>query len=138
MDDRKALGERRVGAVREGEEASARLVWWERRTGGDYRYGVTLEGPFGTVSGEASDLFEALSDVRRQLEPSGWAVAVQGARRDTFPSPMLRDMARGERVYVLRPGIPATPDDIVGTFDDAPAELLASVDEQRRHIDEME
>jgi hypothetical protein len=32
-------------------------------------------------------------------------VAVQGSRRDTYPSGMARDMGGGMRIYVLRPGL---------------------------------
>jgi hypothetical protein len=39
-------------------------------------------------------MFEALVRLRRQLEPDGLMIAVQGARRDTYPSGMARDMGQ--------------------------------------------
>lgn len=134
---REILGERDVEVVRSGESATARLTWWQEAREPKPRYGVVVDGPFGRVEAEGPDLFEALVLARRRFEPDGWLIAVQGARRDTFPSPMMRDMGGGEVVYVLRPGEPATRDDLVKTFDDAPSGLLATVDEQQRHIDEM-
>ena len=79
----------------------------------------------------APDMFEALVRLRRQLEPDGLMVAVQGARRDTWPSGMARDMGGGMRVYVMRPGPPAHREDLVKTLDDALPGQVATVDEQR-------
>jgi hypothetical protein len=58
-------------------------------------------------------------------------IAVQGARRDTYPSGMARDMGGGMQVYVMRAGRRARREDLVGTLDSAPADHLASLDEQR-------
>lgn len=79
----------------------------------------------------APDMFEALVRLRRQLEPDGLMVAVQGARRDTYPCGMARDMGGGTQVYVMRPGLHARPEDLVETLDDAPPDQIATVDEQR-------
>jgi phage tail tape-measure protein len=58
-------------------------------------------------------------------------VAVQGARRDTYPSGMARDMGGGMQVYVTRPGRHARREDSVKTLDDAPPDQIATVDQQR-------
>ena len=89
---------------------------------GNYTCPYTATGP---------DMFEALVRLRRQLEPDGMMVAVQGSRRDTFPSGMARDMTGGLQVYAMRPGRNARMKDLVGTLDDAPPDQLATVDEQR-------
>jgi hypothetical protein len=80
-------------------------------------------------------MFKALVRLRRQLEPDGLTVAVQGARRDTYPSGMARDMGGGMRIYVLKPGGPARMDDLVETLDDAPPDQIGTVDEQRAFAD---
>jgi hypothetical protein len=80
-------------------------------------------------------MFEALVRLRRQLEPDGLAIAVQGSRLDTYPSGMQRDMHGGMRVYVLRPGWPVSKDDVVKTLDDALVDQVATVDEQRAFWD---
>jgi hypothetical protein len=79
----------------------------------------------------APDMFEALVRLRRQLEPDGLMVAVQGARRDTYPSGMARDMGGGMQAYVIRPGLRARREDLVKTLDDAPPGQIATVDQQR-------
>jgi hypothetical protein len=93
---------------------------------GSYACPYTATGP---------DMFEALVRLRRQLEPDGLMVAVQGSRRDTFPSGMARDMGGGMQVYVLRPGRGARLEDLVGTLDDAPPDQMATVDEQQAFFD---
>jgi len=89
---------------------------------GNYTCPYTATGP---------DMFEALVRLRRQLEPDGLLIAVQGSRRDTYPSGMARDMGGGRQIYVVHPGRRADSDDLVGTVADAPSNLLATVDEQR-------
>jgi hypothetical protein len=130
MSGRDGATERQVRLSCRGSESAATLRWW--RDGSD-DYVVALERPAGEVVGRGPDLFEALVEVRRQLEADGCLLAVQGARRDTYPSGMARDMGGGAQVYVLRPGRPAR--ERVGTFDDAPVALLGTVEEQRRHFE---
>lgn len=130
MTDPAQVTQRPVRLVRGGAESTGTLRWWQS---GPRDFQVALDRPTGTVHGRGPDLFDALVDVRRQLEVDGWLLALQGARRDTFPSGMTREMAGGARVYVLRVGEQAR--DTVGTFDDAPAELLGTVEEQQRHFD---
>lgn len=79
----------------------------------------------------APDMFEALVRLRRQLEPDGLMIAVQGARRDTYPSGMARDMGGGMQLYVIRPGRRAHREDLVETLDDALPGQIGTVDQQR-------
>jgi hypothetical protein len=93
---------------------------------------VTKVGHYtGPYTATGPDMFEALVRLRRQLEPDGLMVAVQGARRDTYPSGMARDMGGGMQVYVLRPGGASGRGDLVKTLDDAAPDQLATVEEQK-------
>ncbi|MDQ0378608.1 hypothetical protein [Amycolatopsis thermophila] len=93
---------------------------------------LTRQGTYGgPYTATGPDMFEALVRLRRQLEAEGLSIAVQGSRRDTYPSGMARDMGGGERVYVLRPGQAARGDDLVDTFAEASLDQLATVEEQR-------
>jgi len=76
-------------------------------------------------------MFETLVRLRRQLEPDGLTIAVQGSRRDTWPSGMVRDMGGGMGVYVIHPGLNARREDVVSTLDNASPDQLATVDEQQ-------
>ncbi len=115
-----------VDAVRDGERA--RYVLTARRLD-DRRVELVADGPTGTHVATGDDLFEALRVVRRDVEPHGWRLAVNGARRDTWPSGMLRDRAAGASVYVLPPDPHRVPE-TVPTFGPAAEELLATVAEQ--------
>jgi hypothetical protein len=117
-------GEREVTALRAGERARSRLQW---RRDGDF-FVIEARGPWGLVTATAEDAFAALAAVRRQLEPNGWLLAVAGARRDAYPSGMLRELG-GEQVYVLVHGQPAQQR--LDTFSDAPPDAVTTVDEQR-------
>jgi hypothetical protein len=86
--------------------------------------------------GEGPDLFEALLSARRGLEAHDVRVGCNGARRDVFPSAMLRQAARGRRAYVLAmPRTVARPPtvDIFATAPDL--SVLSTVDEQRAWFD---
>jgi hypothetical protein len=122
-------GEREVTAVRRGERARCRLRWSQD---GD-AFTVEAGGPWGVVMATADDAFGALAEVRRRLEAEGWLLAVAGARRDAYPSGMLREMG-GEEVYLLVRGQPA--DRRLGTFSDAPPDAVTTVDEQREAYEE--
>ena len=73
------------------------------------------------------DLFEALRALRAALAPARPLCA--GARRDVWPSAMARD-GGGRKAYVTRMGSPSRTADLVDIFARAPAEEIASVDEQ--------
>ena len=135
QDYPRLLADRDVVVIQDGEPEQTRLRAW--LDGYDdqmpcYRIQlVTRAGNYTCpYTATAPDLFEALVRLRRQLEPAGLMVAVQGSRRDTYPSRMARDMGGGWKIYVMRPGLPGHPDDLVRTLDDAPPDQLGTVDEQ--------
>ena len=128
------LVDRDVLVIRDGEPEQTRLRGWlDGHDGPVPAYRIELVARVGRYTcpytATAPDMFEALVRLRRQLEPDGLMVAVQGARRDTYPSGMARDMGGGMQVYVLRPAQKDHPD-LVGTLDDAPAGQIATVSEQ--------
>lgn len=130
------LVDRDVVIVRNEQREHGRLRGWlDGHDGPVPTYRIELVTRVGhytcPYTATAPDMFEALVRLRRQLEPDGLMVAVQGARRDAYPSGMARDMGGGLRVYVLCLGQRARPDDLVETLDDAPSGQIATVDEQR-------
>jgi hypothetical protein len=134
------LADRDVVVIRDGQPQQARLRGWlDGHDGPLPRYRIELVARAGNYTcpytATAPDMFEALVRLRRELEPDGLAVAVQGARRDTYPSGMARDMGGGMGVYVMRAGLPARLEDLVNTLDDAPSDQIATVDEQRAFAD---
>lgn len=126
------LEDREVVVARAGERRQARLRGWLDGYDGPrplYRIELFLDGD--RYTGTAMDMFASLVRLRRQLEPDGWTVAVQGARRDTFPSGMTRDMDGGMRAYVMRPGQKSSIDDLVDTLADAELEQIGTIEEQQ-------
>jgi hypothetical protein len=126
-----------VTLVRGDERQDAMLHWvWQAHKSHDEAYRLQLEWPGPTVDVTAHDLFEALARTREQLEPQGWLIAVQGSRRDAFPSKMQRDMGGGLNVHLTRTGEPATLENVVATFAEADPSTLATVAEQRKHVEQ--
>ncbi|MGH8879900.1 MAG: hypothetical protein ACRD0P_21540 [Stackebrandtia sp.] len=125
------MAERVAVVLRRGGERRHQTLSW--RVGADYR--ITVDGPGRGREATGPDLFAALAGLRRQLEAEGWRIAVQGARLDTYPSGMARDMGGGRRVYVLHMGRAAASGDLVDTLDPVDdASPLATVDEQERRF----
>lgn len=130
------LVDRDVTVVRGSQPEQTRLqAWLDGHDGPVPRYRVELLTRLGhytcPYTATGPDMFEALVRLRRQLEPDGLMIAVQGARRDTYPSGMARDMGGGSTVYIMRAGQRARREDLVKTLEDAPTELLGTVDEQQ-------
>ena len=84
-----------------------------------------------SCAGRGADCFDALTGIREQIEPGGWFLGVNGARRDTWPSGSCRGTG-GFLVCHLTPGALPTREDLMQTFHEAPRETLATVVEQIR------
>jgi hypothetical protein len=130
------LEDRDVVVIRDGEPEQTRLRGWlDGYDGPVPTYRIELVTRLGNYTcpytATGPDMFEALVRLRRQLEPDGLMVAVQGARRDAYPSGMARDMGGGMQVYIMRPGLRGRREDLVKTLDDASPDQIATVDEQQ-------
>jgi hypothetical protein len=104
------LADRDVVVIRHGQPEQVRLRGWlDGHDGPIPTYRIELVTRLGSYTcpytATGPDMFEALVRLRRQLEPDGLMVAVQGSRRDTYPSGMARDMGGGMQVYIMRPGL---------------------------------
>ena len=80
------------------------------------------------------DLFEALCNLRKYLEPKGLRVLCNGSRVDAFPSEMSRQMGGGRRLYILKMGQPAQEDSLVDMFDMACDGKVGTVAEQEEYF----
>jgi hypothetical protein len=101
------------------------------KTGRDGRYAtLSLEAPDLqlVLQGRGRDFFDALQQLRLQLEPLGWYPLCNGARIDCYPSGMARDMGEGRAVYVLSQTVDKLP--LVPTFEPADREKMGTVAEQ--------
>lgn len=89
------------------------------------------------ISKTAEDYFSALCLIRRELEEEGIVLICNGASKDVFPSPMMRDMGDGDQAYRLKIGSPARMSDVVNIFDlDKDAFIVSTVDEQEMYYKE--
>jgi hypothetical protein len=95
------------------------LRWWMNP---DRTYSINLDGPDEPVACTGNDLFQVLQEIRQELEPRGWLIAVQGARKDAYPTGMVRDMIGARRVYILRVGQQVKREHLVDIFAEAAAD----------------
>ncbi|MEU9256281.1 hypothetical protein AB0D66_31230 [Streptomyces sp. NPDC048270] len=124
------LHDSEVALVSEGGSAPGRLV----AEFSDTEYTVRISYSGKVVEATAWNLFEALADVRRELEREGLKPAVEGACRDVYPSRMALEMGGGRKAYRWPlADRPVT----VGIFDAVPDDecgRLAYVGEQRDFV----
>jgi hypothetical protein len=124
------LHEHAVQAVNpESASLDCRISWIALSPHGRYRMTAAVSDA-APVEVEASDLFEALRQVRLAFESRGVLLCCAGARRDVWPSGMQRDMGEGRVAYVLTLPRTAERPPRVGIFDPAPRETIATVAEQ--------
>ena len=121
------MAERDVLVLRAGESQRCVLSISEPAYH-DYR--LVLHTSWGDVSAAGHDLFDALANLRRELERTGWMIAVQGSRRQAYASGLLRDMHGATRVYICEPGRIATRADLVEIFAEAPIDDIVTVEQQ--------
>lgn len=135
MPDPKLSLDQPVLIIEGDERYDARLrCWTDPYSRSDaYRLELTIRPGTAPVVATGPDAFEALVRMRRKVEPQGLRIAVQGSRLDTYPSGMARDMGGGWRIYVMHPGKGAGLSDLVDTLDEAPADQLATVEEQEAY-----
>lgn len=91
---------------------------------------VDLPG-LGTRRTVGPDQFECLLRLRDEVEPLGYRMLVNGARRNVWPSRMARDMGGGRKAYVLALGRHSHRPELVDIFEPAPESETALVEEQR-------
>jgi len=84
-----------------------------------------------TISVQASDYFEALCQIRLQLEAQQIQLLCYGASRNVYPSGMARDMGQGLRAYKLTMGKHAAMADLVDIFTTGTDIQPVTVEEQR-------
>jgi hypothetical protein len=85
-----------------------------------------------TISVQASDYFEALCQIRLQLEAQQMQLLCYGASKNVYPSGMARDMGQGLRAYKLTIGKHATMADLLDIFATGTDIQPVTVEEQRR------
>jgi hypothetical protein len=84
----------------------------------------------------ADDFFQALCEVRVQLEAEGLLLFCYGGSLNVYPSAMSRQMAAGRAAYRMTLGKPALAADLVQIFAQAADVIPASVANQLRFFDE--
>lgn len=92
---------------------------------------LTLECDLGEFQATDWNYFDALCQIREELEPTGWRPRCFGACEDVYPSNMCRDMGSGMVAYRNEIGRPAEQEHLVETFATSSEIEPASVEQQR-------
>ena len=83
---------------------------------------------------EDSNLFECLVSARKLIEPSGWRLLCNGSRVDAFASNMSRESGGTLLTLLSINGRPQTKDDLVFIFDEAPLDLVGTIEKQGDYV----
>ncbi len=87
------------------------------------------------LNAKASDYFEAMVDIRRELEKDGVLLHCYGASKNVYPSGMGRDMGAGLKAYKMILGEQARMEDLVFIFDTGDDVKPATVSEQKEFFE---
>lgn len=83
---------------------------------------------------EGKDLFDSFCKLRLVLESQGFRILCNGARIDSYPSPMSRNMCGGAKLYKMTIGQRVERKDLLRIFDKADIESVGTVDEQKAYF----
>jgi hypothetical protein len=116
-----------------GEDSRGVFVLDEENDGDDCR--LLLEHPGGAINASALDYFEAMCQIRIQLEALGSLLVCYGSSRNVYPSGMCRDMGRGLKAYKLRLGHQGKMADLVKILEVGPDVEPSTVADQREFFE---
>jgi hypothetical protein len=123
-------GDRNTGprpvAVRTG---GVDAVWTLEATRVGRDWALALTSPDRSWEGTGWDCFEALRQLRIQLDAEGVRLGVNGARPNALCSGMQSDMGEGLVTYLVELGVPGRPPE-VETLGAAPLNSVGTVAEQ--------
>jgi hypothetical protein len=88
------------------------------------------------ITAKASDFFEAMCQIRIELEKERLIPFCYGASLNVWPSGMGRDMGAGRLAYKLKIGKHASKVDLVNIFDVGPDIIPAYVPRQKEYAEE--
>lgn len=98
----------------------------------DEKYSVEIKVSVGDlrIEKEAENYFEALIEIRRELEKENIKLLCKGCCKNVYPSAMLLSMGTGRKAYVLTRGKQAKMDSLVDIFAPCSSEEYATISEQ--------
>jgi len=89
----------------------------------------------GVRSFFGNNLFEALVELRLELERQNRLLLCNAARKDCYPSRMSLEMGGGRQVYLFTSGIQAKKEDLVDAFGAATVDQVCTVVAQRANYE---
>ena len=88
------------------------------------------------ISSEAQDYFEALSNIRLELEKENLIPFCYGASLNVFPSRMARDMGRGMVAYKIEMGKQVGQESMARIFEQGADVIPSSVSSQKKYFND--
>lgn len=96
---------------------------------------LRCEFDHGTLTASGFDYFEALAELRFQLEVHNLRLHCNGASLDVYPSAMARQMGEGMLAYRLRKGRHSAQEDLVDIFEVGHWVIPSTVKEQKAYYE---
>lgn len=99
----------------------------------DVKIVMKMEDMF--IEKQADNFFEALIEIRRELEEKSIKLLCKGCCRNVYPSGMLLGMGSGRKAYSLTMGKQAEMSLLVDIFETCKIDEYASIEEQYNFFD---
>ena len=116
-----------------GEDDEVATLTTENRGGVCH---ITFRYRGRVIEASADDYFDALRQIRLNLDTERLIPFCYGASLNVFPSGMSRSMGSGLKAYRLTVGHPALTKDLVSIFDSGHDVIPASVANQKQYFDD--
>ncbi|MDL2302371.1 hypothetical protein LJC58_08450 [Lachnospiraceae bacterium OttesenSCG-928-D06] len=85
-----------------------------------------------TITKYSDNFFEALIEIRKELESLGINLLCRGCCTKVYPSAMLLSMGSGRKAYKLTIGEPATNNMLVDIFESCDEKDYGTIEEQKK------
>ena len=117
----------------DGSRELAKMTADEVLVGGKEKYRILLDrGAEERIAESEVDFFEALKQLRLDLEKTGALLCCFGGTENVYPSGMQRSMGPAVLAYKMRIGSPALRQDIVSIFEADETVVPSTVEQQER------
>ena len=125
------LESKKIEFEREGEVIQGEITFSEEAEDDEENVYLKVEFNGRIIERTCFNFFEALNEIRKQLEDEGIQIRCNGASESVYPSPMLLSMGVGRNAYHNILGKHATKNNIVDIFEMDNRYKFVSIEKQR-------
>jgi len=125
-----------ISYVKDGKRENSHIEIWEYEEKKERENEVRIDFIYynSIITKYADNYFEALIELRKELENLGIQLLCKGCCKTVYPSAMLSNMGSGKWAYILSLGKQASKELLVDIFESCEESDYASIEEQNNYF----